>query len=147
MQQQQMQRWFVAALVCASLVLTAAVSSQRTLEQASPSSKSAAACPFSYQRHNLDDIRSKAKRPYLFGGIYDPSRPCPNCKRGGLWANYCGFRGLEKVPFWHMQMCNSSTVDAVIADTLGQSNAADVLTMTPCDMYPYLRGRTTWIIG
>lgn len=46
-----------------------------------------------------------------------------------------------------MQLCNASTVDAAIDRALAQDNAGDLLTMTPCDLWPYMRGRTTWVIG
>lgn len=104
-------------------------------------------CPIHYTRHSLDQITSKEKTPYLLGGIYDDSRPCPNCERGGLWSNFCGFRNLHKSAFWQAQVCNSRTVADAIDSALRQDNAAELLTMTPCDMWPFLRGRTTWVIG
>jgi hypothetical protein len=104
-------------------------------------------CPVQYFRHSLQDISSKAKVPYLLGGIYDSSRDCPNCKRGGLWADFCSFKALGKSRFWDMQLCNSSTAEAVVDRALQQDNAAELLTMTPCDMWSYMRGRTTWVIG
>lgn len=104
-------------------------------------------CPVQYSQHSLDDIRSRAKLPYLLGGIYDDSRKCSNCKRGGLWADFCGFKALRKSRYYDMQLCNSDTVDAVIDGALKQDYAADMLTMSPCDLWPYLRGRTTWVIG
>lgn len=107
----------------------------------------AGTCPIQYSRHSLDDIRSRAKTPYLLGGIYDEGRNCTNCKRGGLWADFCGFKPLGKSRYYDMQLCSSSTVDAVVDGALKQDNAADLLTLTPCDIWPYLKGRTTWIVG
>lgn len=104
-------------------------------------------CPFTYEEHSLDDIRSGAKRPYLFGGIYNQTkRDCINCKRAGLWANWCSFTPSDRAPFWDNQLCSSTTADAVIKRVLGQNNH-DLLSMTPCDMWRYMRGRTTWVIG
>jgi hypothetical protein len=100
-----------------------------------------------YSRHSLGDISSKAKVPYLLGGIYDRSRDCPNCKRGGLWADFCSFKAMGKSRLWDMQLCNSSTAEAVVDRALQQYNAAELLTMTPCDLWHYMRGRTTWVIG
>jgi hypothetical protein len=109
--------------------------------------KPAATCPIQYTRHSLEDISSRAKTPYLLGGIYDDSRNCRNCKRGGLWADFCSFQPLGKSRYYDMQLCSSSTVEAVVNGALKQDNAADLLTLTPCDLWPYLKGRTTWIIG
>lgn len=108
---------------------------------------SAVTCPVQYSKHSLDDIRSKAKLPYLLGGIYDSSRQCSNCKRGGLWAEFCSFKALGKSRFYDMQLCNSNNVAAVVDGALKQQYAADLLTMSPCDLWPFLRGRTTWVIG
>jgi hypothetical protein len=103
-------------------------------------------CPIKYKRHSISDIRTRAKRPYLFGGIYDSERDCVNCKRGALWSTFCGFTNTGKVPFWDNQLCNSSQVEAAI-DRVLQQNDRELLQMTPCDLWYYLRGRTTWIIG
>lgn len=108
----------------------------------------AVTCPFTYEEHSLVDIRSGAKRPYLFGGIYNQTkRECINCKREGLWANFCSFStGKKAVPFWDNQLCSSQTVDSVVSRVLEQNNH-DLLSMTPCELWPYMRGRTTWVIG
>jgi hypothetical protein len=118
------------------------------LSAAIPEEVSTSTCPFTYEEHSLVDIRSGAKRPYLFGGIFNQTqRDCINCKRGGLWANFCSFSIRSKaVPFWDNQLCSSQTVDAVIGRVLEQNNH-DLLSMTPCELWPYLRGRTTWVIG
>jgi hypothetical protein len=50
------------------------------------------------------------------------------------------------VPFWDNQLCSSQTVDAVISRVLEQNNHG-LLSMTPCELWPFLRGRTTWVIG
>lgn len=119
------------------------------LQQASAATEQhpSVTCPVRYSKHSIEDIRSRAKVPYLLGGIYDESRNCSNCKRGGLWADFCSFKPLGKSRYYDMQLCSSSTVEAVVDSALKQDNAADLLTLTPCDLWPYLKGRTTWIIG
>jgi hypothetical protein len=127
-------------LAAVLLLLSAAVAP-------SEAAKGQSECPIKYQRHSIDDIRGGKQVPYLLGGIYDGSRDCPNCKAGGLWADFCSFKPLGKSRFYDMQLCPSKTVQAVVQGALAQDNAADLLTLTPCDLWPHLRGRTTWIIG
>ncbi|KAF6251417.1 hypothetical protein COO60DRAFT_619659 [Scenedesmus sp. NREL 46B-D3] len=131
---------------CSLLLLL--LTQTQLLSVATPDEGPAATCPFTYEEHSLGDIRSGAKRPYLFGGIYNQTkRDCINCQRGGLWANFCSFSSKgNAVPFWDNQLCSSQTVDAVIGRVLKQNNH-DLLSMTPCELWPYLRGRTTWVIG
>jgi hypothetical protein len=46
----------------------------------------------------------------------------------GLWSQFCGFSRdkLSKEPYWALQLCNASTIDSIVADTLKQDNAAEV---------------------
>jgi hypothetical protein len=47
-------------------------------------------CPFEYERHTLEQIASKEKRPWLYDGVFhnfdsssEPNgRFCVNCQRG-----------------------------------------------------------------
>lgn len=85
-----------------------------------------AACPFDYKRHSLDSFQDAAIRPYLFGGIYNSDRTCVNCQRGGLWSDFCGFKvsgKMKDIPFWSLQLCNGSTIDAIIKRTMQMDNA------------------------
>jgi hypothetical protein len=140
----QLALLLLVAALCATLPAPPAAAAAAPAPPPAPPS-----CPLSYPRHSVEQVRSKARRPYLFGGIYGSSgRPCPNCNRGGLWSNFCGFSRLEKVPYWHLQVCNASTVESFIAEhVLPQANAAEVVSLTPCDLWHFLRGRTTWVIG
>lgn len=127
-------------LAAVLLLLSAAVAPAEATKRQSE-------CPIKYQRHSIDEIRGGKVTPYLLGGIYETSRDCPNCKAGGLWADFCSFKPLGKSRFYDMQLCPSKTVQAVVQGALTQDNAADLLTLTPCDLWPQLRGRTTWILG
>eukprot|EP00879_Flechtneria_rotunda_P033155 GHRR01036692.1.p1 GENE.GHRR01036692.1~~GHRR01036692.1.p1 ORF type:complete len:139 (+),score=7.53 GHRR01036692.1:62-478(+) len=138
-----MTRWRDRCIVALFLISCIVLSSGA--QQAAIESRNVI-CPFDYVPHSLDDIKSGAKKPYLFGGIFDSGRNCVNCKRGGLWPSFCGFKHTGKVPFWDNQVCNNTTVEAIIKHTLQQNNAG-LLQMTPCELWPYLRGRTTWIVG
>jgi hypothetical protein len=101
-------------------------------------------CPFQYPRHTLDDVAAGRATPYLFGGIY--KRPCVNCRRGGLWSTWCGWSNTT-LPFYDQQLCTKAVTDAVIQEAAARRWDEGALTMTPCDLWYYMRGRTTWIIG
>jgi hypothetical protein len=90
-QQPNMARVTLLALLlgAALLIRTAAAAAAAPAAQQPPP---AVACPFKYERHTLVQIASKARRPYLFGGVYANGRPCPNCNRGG--ACVCAGRDL-----------------------------------------------------
>jgi hypothetical protein len=101
-------------------------------------------CPFQYEEQPLDDIATGAVDPYLYGGIYN--RPnCPNCQAAGLWASFCGRRpvGLAR---YDNQLCSKSTVKILISRLLQQGNTG-ALTLTPCKLWNFMQGRTTWIVG
>ena len=100
-------------------------------------------CPIIYRRHSVDDISAGAI-PYLWGGVYKKSH-CPNCQREARWASFCGGRptGIARD---NVQYCQKATTEAVISQALLMDDSGP-LTMTPCDLWRQLRGRTTWIIG
>ncbi|KAI8476099.1 MAG: hypothetical protein J3K34DRAFT_402088 [Monoraphidium minutum] len=111
-------------------------------------------CPFQYERHTLHEIVAGTKRPWLydgafhnFGSIEKPrGRICVNCHRGGLWPTFCGRRrtGQEQ---WDLQLCGDATADAALALATDHDDLRGALTLTPCDLYRQLRGRTLWVIG
>jgi hypothetical protein len=101
-------------------------------------------CPIAYLRHNTTNIKAENALPYLFGGIY--ARPeCTVCKEKTLWSLYCGRHSIG-LDFYDRQICSQKTVKNVIRDVL-QLDDVGALTLTPCDLWKYLRGRTTWILG
>lgn len=103
-----------------------------------------AQCPVQYKRHQLQDVAAGRAIPYLFGGIYH-NRECSSCKRQRLWPAWCSFKGTS-VPMWDRQLCSAPTTQAIIDEAVDAGDA-QLLTLTPCDLWHYLRGRTTWIIG
>jgi hypothetical protein len=136
----------VLALAVLLSAASAALGAPAPPPPVSPAPLAGDACPVRYERHRLQDIASGSKRPYLLGGIYDKA-DCVNCHRGGLAASFCSFRPAGKAPFWDHQLCESGTVAAFLARTLSSKDAKEVLTMTPCDLWPLMRGRTLWIVG
>ena len=104
----------------------------------------AEACPLRYERHSIEDVASGAVAPYLYGGIYDRAN-CTNCKTEGLWANFCG-RKPSGIKLYDLQLCDARAVKGLMT-TLLQQEDAGALTLTPCDLWAFMRGRTSWIIG
>ena len=76
--------------------------------------------------------------PYLFGG---PARPaCTNCNRTTeLWSNFCQFKSSGPVcPLW---------VRRPILAAWAQRGWELPLTLTPCDLWEHLAGRTLWLMA
>ena len=96
-----------------------------------------AACPVEYRRHSLGELRDGAARPYLLGGIGD--RPgCAACNRTDGWALPCRFLNGPLCPDWVQR--------SIINGWLSRLYELP-LTLTPCDLWPHIRGRTLFIMG
>ena len=96
-------------------------------------------CPISYS----DGCSS---RPLLMGGIYDQECKTQYCTSRGQsqWSDFCKFdRGG-----WsnHPQLCQSADAQQNIK-IIGQARNNPVLPLKPCDLFPYIRGRTVWLVG
>ncbi|KAK9825923.1 hypothetical protein WJX81_007164 [Elliptochloris bilobata] len=100
-------------------------------------------CPLRYDRIPYGEIRNGTARPYLFG---EPQRPaCTNCRNDTLWAHMCLYES-------HGPVCPRTDQERLTRDFVeraeaGDTGARDLLRTTPCDLFPFLRGRTTWLIG
>jgi hypothetical protein len=78
-------------------------------------------------------------KPLLFGGLAD--RCVQNCQsRDDFWGRTCSFDRGE----WGMCDDNQAANAMKVAQTLGGGAA---MQLKPCDLVPYLRGRTLWILG
>ena len=94
------------------------------------------ACPVEYRRHTLAELRDGA-RPYLLGGIGD--RPgCAACNRTDGWALPCRFKNGPLCPDWVQR--------SIVKGWLSRLFVLP-LTLTPCDLWPHIRGRTLFIMG
>ena len=89
------------------------------------------------------DIRRFAQKPYLLGGKRQPE--CTNCKPEGVWQNVCQYLSNGPVcpahdqkHFWRYLVSRAEA---------GAPGYEAMLTMTPCDIWPYLKGRTLWVAG
>ena len=98
-----------------------------------------AECPYPYDRHSIDRIR-QGQTPYLFGGSREPH--CRHCGSDKNWSNFCKFDNvLPGNP-----ACGKERKKWLI-DGFLEREFYDILTVTPCDMFPLVRGRTVWIVG
>ena len=95
-----------------------------------------APCPLVYRRLTLDAIRRGDATPYLLGGPQQPR--CRNCKRSDGWAGVCQFVEGER--------CSAGVRAELLAAWLKRGHEL-ALTLTPCDLWPYLAGRTLWLVG
>jgi hypothetical protein len=89
------------------------------------------------------DVRRFKQKPYLLGGARQPE--CVNCKEDGIWPNVCQYISngpvcpkKDQQHFWRYLVSQAE---------VGAPGYEAMLTMTPCDIWPYLRGRTVWIAG
>ena len=89
------------------------------------------------------DIRRFKQKPYLLGGARQPE--CTNCKQDGVWPNVCQYISSGPVcpkkdqqHFWRYLVSRAEA---------GAPGYEAMLTMTPCDIWPYLKGRTLWVAG
>lgn len=96
-------------------------------------------CPYPYERHSLGDIQN-GQVPYLFGGERRPS--CRHCSSGRTWSNFCKFdNALPGNP-----ACGADRKKWLI-DGFLERGFHDILTITPCDLFPLVKGRTIWVVG
>ena len=96
-------------------------------------------CPYPYKRHSVDDIQN-GQVPYLFGGERRPD--CRHCSSGKTWSNFCKYdNALPGNP-----ACGADRKKWLI-DGFLERGFHDILTITPCDLFPLVKGRTIWVVG
>ena len=102
----------------------------------------AAACPRVYRRHSVADIEG-GEVPYLFGG---PQRPCcRNClnyeldENGHSWPGFCRFES-------HGELCLPYLRASIVRGFLRRGFTGP-LTLSPCDLWPLIAGRSLWFFG
>ena len=93
-------------------------------------------CPLQYPRLTADQIRTGSK-PYIYGGAPED---CVLCKSQEREARFCR---KEEDP----HVCSKDLQKALIGGQLNEMEKSDILTFTPCDMWPHLKGRTIWFSG
>ncbi|KAK9832530.1 hypothetical protein WJX81_006130 [Elliptochloris bilobata] len=99
-------------------------------------------CPLRFDRIPYEDLQN-GSRPYLFGGVQRPQ--CTNCHIDTLWANFCQYKNSGPVCYdWDIDGLSREFVARAEAGNVG---ARELLDMTPCDLFSFIRGRTLWLIG
>ncbi|CAL8465497.1 g5033 [Coccomyxa elongata] len=93
-------------------------------------------CPVKYPRLTVEEIRG-GRYPYLYGG---GPEGCRHCKSEDHVAKFCQF-GLDG-----FGQCWGGRREQLIHYYL-QRGFNDILTFTPCDLWPMLRGRTLYFSG
>lgn len=83
-------------------------------------------------------------KPLLFGGLGEPGRCVgSSCQtRGSFWGKTCSMTADSG--WGTCSPAQAANAFATVGKSLGGGEAAR---MTPCDLLPYLRGRTLWILG
>lgn len=90
--------------------------------------------------------RARTEKPYLLGGHQKPN--CSTCKKEGedeTWALFCSFKSSGPV-------CRPDSQAELLDFWLGRADRGapgvrDMLTSTPCDLWPFIQGRTVWVVG
>lgn len=95
------------------------------------------ACPIKYAKLTADQVKAGSK-PYIYGG---PSEDCVLCKSEEREARFC--RKVEGDP----HVCSKDLQNALIGGQLNELARSGILTFSPCDMWPHLKGRTAWFAG
>lgn len=116
------------------LLVLAVLSQQQQLVHAAAAQAPAPSCKTMYR---------PGRQPLLFGGVAEPKRCVGKAcqSRTDFWGKTCAFTGESG---WGVCTPQQAANALKIGMTLGGGAAA---TLTPCDLLPYLRGRTLWILG
>ena len=95
-----------------------------------------AACPMQYPRLDAEQLKAGHK-PYIYGGH---AENCTMCKEPDEQSKFC-----RKQAGAHI--CSKDLQDALLSGQLNELQRSDILTFTPCDMWPHFSGRTIWVSG
>ncbi|CAL5221674.1 g3905 [Coccomyxa viridis] len=106
-------------------------------------------CPLYYEKLKYADIRDRRVVPYLLGGRQKPH--CRHCNSNAPWAKFCSwdfskfsnFRG-PVCPDWLQEQLLSWMIESA---ERGRPGFKEMLTLTPCDLFSLVRGRTMWLMG
>ena len=93
-------------------------------------------CPLQYPRLNAKQIKA-GQKPYIYGGN---ASDCTMCKVSDPQARFC-----RKEAGAHT--CSEELQKALLDGQLNEMQRSDILTFTPCDLWPHFTGRTVWVSG
>lgn len=77
------------------------------------------------------------QRPYLFGAEARPS--CTNCRSTSVWGQFCQYKSAGPV-------CPEYVRQGMLASWVARGFELP-LTMTPCDLWRHIEGRTLYMMG
>ncbi|KAL4438162.1 hypothetical protein ABPG77_010523 [Micractinium sp. CCAP 211/92] len=77
------------------------------------------------------------QRPYIFGAEARPT--CTNCRNTSVWGQFCQYRGSGPV-------CPDSVRQELLAAWVERGYELP-LTLTPCDFWRHIKGRTLYMMG
>ncbi|KAK9812996.1 hypothetical protein WJX72_006927 [[Myrmecia] bisecta] len=142
-QKSRLRRWACGCLVVVGLVAlfygTRAPLAACVGERGGSDSGTSSGCPATYDRLTVADIRAGAK-PYLLGG---QAKNCVHCQdEANYISTFCQFQhGREG------GICEPWLQDQLIKHFLDVPGYEALLTLTPCDLWKLLKGRTLWMSG
>ncbi len=89
----------------------------------------------------MKDIVNLQQQPYILGGQLSS---CESCQSDAKQAHFCSFHMYGDPPTCP-KLEQEVLLDYWIKQAAaGSTTASGLLTMTPCDLWPYLSGRTMW---
>ncbi|DBA67316.1 TPA: hypothetical protein ACH3X2_001616 [Trebouxia sp. C0005] len=94
------------------------------------------ACPMQYPRLDAEQLKAGHK-PYIYGGH---AENCTMCKETDAQSQFC-----RKEAGAHV--CSKDLQNALLSGQLNEMQRSDILTFTPCDLWPHFSGHTVWVSG
>lgn len=124
----------------ARVALAAAVLALVSITGADAASNSSSDCPLQFT-----DTKARPGG-LLLGGVLatgacldGKGKPCP---RSGYWSEEC------KMPTMSQSFATCDEEQRAAGLLLAEKlRGGEALRASPCDLYPYIRGRTLWLIG
>lgn len=101
-----------------------------------------AGCPIKYRRPSVEEVHELSVRPWLFNSARPlacvGSSCAPPSETEAAFEDYCSARGAGP-------MCPERGDE--LLRKLIRRGVHEPLTATPCDAWPHMVGRTTWLFG
>uniref|UniRef100_A0A383VEI9 Uncharacterized protein n=1 Tax=Tetradesmus obliquus TaxID=3088 RepID=A0A383VEI9_TETOB len=121
-----------------------AIAAWKAAAAAAVTATAAARASFAYSQTCPVEYSSEG-RPLLFGGV--SSRCVSGCQSRAAvqpndWGNVCSFDPAKNV--WGICTEQQAKNSFELAKKLG---GGSILQLSPCDLVPFLRGRTLWLLG
>eukprot|EP00884_Botryococcus_braunii_P017742 jgi/Botrbrau1/4651/Bobra.33_2s0022.1 len=101
-----------------------------------------AVCPF--ERIPYSKLREYESIPYILGAEKQPG--CKTCHQGGGLHDICHYKTVGELVCPVEDRIRMLDYLMTRADE-GAPGYAEMLTMTPCDLFPLFQGRTLWLLG